>query len=30
MSDNVDARGRREPFDRRRIYPYAFRHSYAQ
>ncbi len=29
-SDTVDAHGRREPFDRRRIYPYAFRHSYAQ
>jgi Phage integrase family len=30
LSDTVDAHGRREPFDRRRIYPYAFRHSYAQ
>jgi hypothetical protein len=30
LSDTGDAHGRRGPFDRRRIYPYAFRHSYAQ
>ena len=26
----VDARGRRVPFDRARVFPYAFRHSFAQ
>jgi integrase len=30
MSDAVDAKGRRMPFDRALIHPYAFRHSYAQ
>lgn len=30
LSDTVDACGDRVPFDRLKIYPYAFRHSYAQ
>jgi hypothetical protein len=30
MSDTLDAHSRREPFARHLIYPYAFRHSYAQ
>jgi hypothetical protein len=30
LSDAVDARGDRIPFDRLKVYPYAFRHSYAQ
>lgn len=30
MSDAVDGAGRRVPFDRTLIHPYAFRHSYAQ
>ncbi len=30
LSDAVDSTGTRIPFDRNRIYPYAFRHSYAQ
>lgn len=29
-SDSVDTAGVRQPVDRTRIYPYAFRHSYAQ
>lgn len=30
LSDAVDTRGQRMPFDRALIHPYAFRHSYAQ
>ena len=30
VSDAVDATGNRVPFDRLKVYPYAFRHSYAQ
>jgi integrase len=30
LSDAVDTRGDRIPFDRLKVYPYAFRHSYAQ
>jgi integrase len=30
VSDAADARGERVPFDRLKVYPYAFRHSYAQ
>ncbi|MBT2547201.1 site-specific integrase [Arthrobacter sp. ISL-65] len=30
LSDANDARGDRIPFDRLKVYPYAFRHSYAQ
>jgi integrase len=29
-ADGLDPRGNRLPFDRTKIYPYAFRHSYAQ
>jgi len=30
LDDSVNQDGQRRPFDRKRIYPYAFRHSYAQ
>ncbi|BBG04061.1 MULTISPECIES: tyrosine-type recombinase/integrase [Pseudonocardia] len=30
FDEGLDPRGNRRPFDRARIYPYAFRHSYAQ
>lgn len=30
LSDAADASGNRIPFDRLKVYPYAFRHSYAQ
>ncbi|MER5556378.1 hypothetical protein ABT001_32785 [Streptomyces sp. NPDC002793] len=30
LSDELDDQGNRLPFDRRLIFPYAFRHAYAQ